>query len=95
MNGNEAPGVCEQDATRSEAEDLILYASQRATGATIHDTNGLIGCIRACLHALDNPDKKKEAAWFQQTLNAACARLRYYVATGDYKEARRRTPFPE
>ncbi len=74
-----------------EYEVLIREAHQWATGATIHDVNGLIGAIQAGVEYFKA--KRGHYPEAADDLRRHAKTLREFMAHGDYKRARRENPF--
>lgn len=69
-------------------EDLIRSASLKATGATIHDVNGVIGFYRA---ACAGPENAESRAWRKRGASI----LADFCIHGDIVRAKRDHPVPK
>lgn len=79
--------------TRADVEAVIANAQQRATGATVHNVNGMIGVLRATINLTERPGRKPEQlAEDYRILRNITRRLRDYLEHGDAKKARADNP---
>lgn len=75
-------------------DDIVRRAQLWATGATVHDTNELIGLYRDAIYKLDrHPDPKWKTPPFRryalELMVCYANRLAAFMSHGDSKKARR------
>lgn len=80
-------------------DDIVRRAQLWATGATIHDVNGLIGSYRSAADALDGwlskPDADPVLVRFGlEFMNYARCALEDFMRHGDYRKAVEDNPLP-
>lgn len=78
-------------------DDIVRRAQLWATGATIHDVNGLIGLYQVAVAALDcdNGSKmSKNRRYALETMACAYGSLEHFMSHGDYRKARKANPLP-
>ncbi len=81
-----------------EAEDVIRRARAKASGASIHDVNGVSACIQYAMAAFDSMTREQDTYSGGEApadyIERHTRMLRAYLVHGDIKRARRDNPQP-
>lgn len=75
--------------------DIVRRAQMWATGATIHNINGLIGVLRAAWMGMNSTTASSaKKMWAESLAICMCCTIEQYMRHGDYKKAREDNPMP-
>ncbi len=92
----------DRELLKQRDDDIVRRAQLWATGATIHDVNGLIGMYRSAtaaidgLHGMDTRAVKEPAVrrFAIEVMVCAVNRLAAFMQHGDYRKACAAFPVP-
>jgi hypothetical protein len=79
-----------------EDSHLIGMVQRKATGASIHDVNGMIGYYRAAIECLQRPAENPEQETLARNMHDRAVRVFHdFLSHGDIQKAKADNPAPK